>query len=168
MIGVKFLLLSCVIVKLAIQSCSILINLRFQEAQPSTNPFLSYQNSIPGTFASDPQAAALINNNENANKPDKAPMIHSINVLTASATSIEVSIMQCFVLNSPIQGCATELRTDLENGLPTAEANQRLQFSGYNEFEMAVRESLLRKYIEQVNFKSIFQTYFHRFSSKIL
>jgi hypothetical protein len=167
MIGVKFLFLSCVIVKLAIQSYSILINLRFQGAQPSTNPFLSYQNSVPGTFASDPQAA-LLNNNENANKPDKAPMIHSINVLTASATSIEVSIMQCFILNSFFKGCATELRTDLENGLPTAEANQRLQFSGYNEFKMAVRESLLRKYIEQVSFQSISQINPHRSSSKIL
>lgn len=42
------------------------------------------------------------------------------------------------------------MRTDLENGLPTAEANRRLQFSGYNEFEMSVKESLLHKYIEQV------------------
>ncbi|KAE9546280.1 hypothetical protein FO519_010508, partial [Halicephalobus sp. NKZ332] len=45
--------------------------------------------------------------------------------------------------------CAGELRSDLRNGLPTAEAARRVQFSGYNEFEVEAKESILKKYLEQ-------------------
>jgi hypothetical protein len=78
-------------------------------------------------------------------------MFQSINVLTASGASI--------------QECATELRTDIENGLPTAEANRRLQFTGYNEFDMSVKESLLSKYVEQVGFT--YNLFTNHFSLKI-
>ncbi|KAI1728840.1 e1-E2 ATPase domain-containing protein [Ditylenchus destructor] len=62
-------------------------------------------------------------------------MIQSLNVFSASANSVEE--------------CLKELRTDPNTGLPASEAQRRIGFSGYNEFEMSVKESLLRKYIEQ-------------------
>lgn len=47
---------------------------------------------------------------------------------------------------------AQTLRTDLSRGLSSSEATRRQKFNGYNEFEIADREPLWRKYLEQ--FKS--------------
>ena len=41
------------------------------------------------------------------------------------------------------------MRSDLRNGLPTAEATRRVQFNGYNEFEVEEKESIFKKYLEQ-------------------
>lgn len=64
-----------------------------------------------------------------------------------------ISCMDVFVASTKtIEECISELRTHFEWGLQTAEVNRRLGFSGYNEFEMSKKESLLNKYIEQVIF----------------
>ncbi|XP_055950563.1 calcium-transporting ATPase type 2C member 1-like isoform X2 [Argiope bruennichi] len=44
---------------------------------------------------------------------------------------------------------ATLLNTDIHNGLSWQEANHRLSFYGYNEFEVTQEEPLWKKYIEQ-------------------
>jgi Ca2+-transporting ATPase len=48
-----------------------------------------------------------------------------------------------------VEECTQELRTDLTDGLQSAEATRRLAFTGYNEFELKEKESLWRKYLEQ-------------------
>lgn len=45
---------------------------------------------------------------------------------------------------------AQKLHTDLSRGLTASEALRRQKFNGYNEFEINERESIWRKYLEQV------------------
>ncbi|KAI6178617.1 Calcium-transporting ATPase [Aphelenchoides besseyi] len=106
-----------------------------QHSVANNNPFVeSYQNATSVTGPSVPiyTATDAVGTNQEQNGET---MIQPINVLNASASTVEE--------------CASELRTDLENGLPTAEAARRIQYSGYNEFEMTEKESLFKKYIEQ-------------------
>lgn len=62
-------------------------------------------------------------------------MIPALNVQSASRLSVDE--------------CVRELRSDLTDGLQSAEATRRLAFTGYNEFELKEKESLWRKYLEQ-------------------
>lgn len=47
---------------------------------------------------------------------------------------------------------ADALRTDLDTGLTTVEAQRRQKFFGFNEFEVGEPEPLWKKYVEQVRF----------------
>ena len=49
-----------------------------------------------------------------------------------------------------IKECVEKLRSDAQNGLTQEESIRRLEFNGYNEFEMKQKESLFGKYLEQV------------------
>uniref|UniRef100_A0A914I672 P-type Ca(2+) transporter n=1 Tax=Globodera rostochiensis TaxID=31243 RepID=A0A914I672_GLORO len=62
-------------------------------------------------------------------------MMSALNIHEASSRSAE--------------DCITRLRTDPTNGLSTAEASRRLNFSGFNEFELKKEESMMGKYLEQ-------------------
>lgn len=57
------------------------------------------------------------------------------------------------------EGCVAELRTSLQSGLSTAEAQRRLQYTGHNEFDVVEKESLTMKYLEQVRVKVILFTF---------
>ncbi|PIC54293.1 hypothetical protein B9Z55_003601 [Caenorhabditis nigoni] len=45
--------------------------------------------------------------------------------------------------------CTHQLRTNLEEGLTTAEATRRRQYHGYNEFDVGEEEPIYKKYLEQ-------------------
>lgn len=45
--------------------------------------------------------------------------------------------------------CCHQLRTNLEEGLSTAEASRRRQYHGYNEFDVGEEEPIYKKYLEQ-------------------
>ncbi|CAD6184355.1 unnamed protein product [Caenorhabditis auriculariae] len=47
------------------------------------------------------------------------------------------------------RNCVQMLRTDVAEGLTTAEATRRRQYHGYNEFEVGESEPLWKKYLEQ-------------------
>uniref|UniRef100_A0A7E4UZ87 Calcium-transporting ATPase n=1 Tax=Panagrellus redivivus TaxID=6233 RepID=A0A7E4UZ87_PANRE len=113
-------------------------------ASSAYNPFRSETDPIvpaPGNPASlhateasnlQPTVSAPANATTSASG---STMIQCLNVFSAAGlTSNEV---------------AAELRSDLEHGLPTAEAARRIQFNGYNEFDLAEKESLFGKYVEQ-------------------
>ncbi|CAD5210533.1 unnamed protein product [Bursaphelenchus xylophilus] len=81
------------------------------------------------------ETTSLVNNTNATTKNDLKDMFDSIN--TAKASSLTT------------QDVVNVLRTDLQNGLNSAEAQRRVNFSGYNEFEVVERESLTKKYLEQ-------------------
>ncbi|KAF1771594.1 hypothetical protein GCK72_003421 [Caenorhabditis remanei] len=45
--------------------------------------------------------------------------------------------------------CTHQLRTNLDEGLTTAEATRRRQYHGYNEFDVGEEEPIYKKYLEQ-------------------
>ena len=89
-------------------------------------------------------------------------MFKSMDIFTASSSTINVfSKIKNLVLvklkvqekNIPFKECIERLQKHSEAGLTTSEALYRINQYGFNEFELKEKDSLLKKYIEQVFFK---------------
>lgn len=94
----------------------------------------------------------LLNKFELKKKSNKKQQLHQQkrreNLLASGHTMIQ-SLDLNIASSSSVEECVAKLRTDPVNGLSAAESARRLDFSGYNEFELREKESLISKYLEQ-------------------
>uniref|UniRef100_A0A915DEQ0 Calcium-transporting ATPase n=1 Tax=Ditylenchus dipsaci TaxID=166011 RepID=A0A915DEQ0_9BILA len=122
----------------------------YQDQKPSTNGYRS-----TWTAESQELNAGLDASRNTVQQPlsESGALLPQPLVKSSEATETNIMVVQGLNIFSAsansIEECATELRTDLHNGLSAIDATQRLQLTGYNEFQMTVKESLFRKYIEQ-------------------
>ncbi|KAH7727794.1 hypothetical protein AAVH_04838 [Aphelenchoides avenae] len=126
-------------------------------AQPSNAASINAVNSTAGTFENGGHATFYQHQQPPAPVPESgsetskklAPQKTDISTGTANGVTMIMSLSVFAASASTSEECAAELRTNLEAGLPTAEANRRIGFTGYNEFDVEEKESMLHKYVEQ-------------------
>uniref|UniRef100_A0A8R1E2V4 P-type Ca(2+) transporter n=2 Tax=Caenorhabditis japonica TaxID=281687 RepID=A0A8R1E2V4_CAEJA len=86
------------------------------------------------------QSTPLVTTEKNSNRASISKPKDDIMIETLSAEQ---------AATHEVVPCSHQLRTNLEEGLTTAEATRRRQYHGYNEFDVGEEEPIYKKYLEQ-------------------